>query len=405
MVFPTVMMKIIFCDDDQHTLMHYLPGPLAMVNKFLFILVISFTGVFQVRAQEPVKSDSTAKGKIIMKGLFQARYLFSSHKNIDLNGLHHPDGKAVYNDFDIKRARLQFTSKISDRTDVVLLLNLADFKTDPKNKVLENAYITYRLDNFINLKMGQFRPAFGLEDMYPVDVIKSMDYSNQYTAFGNNGWQSFQIGASIYGATHGEIPVKYELSVVNGNNRNQLMDNDNGKHFSTRVELGLQKSLKIKLGLNGGLATVLGSSVYASGVDLSGVVPLGKKWSLEIETEFKQGNNHTYYYALDSAKRVGGIGNYQMRGMYFLPNLRYAINYHRLSSLEFSCRYENFNNDFKHAANNQRQTITPMISAEFLKAYSARIQFGVNIDRYKRNIPGTTQYNNEMFIVQVQSRL
>lgn len=183
------------------------------------------------------------------------------------------------------------------------------------------------------------------------------------------------------------------------------MDNDNGKHFSTRVELGLQKSLKIKLGLNGGLATVLGSSVYASGVDLSGVVPLGKKWSLEIETEFKQGNNHTYYYGLDSAKRVGGVGNYQMRGLYLLPNLRYAINYHRLSSLEFSCRYENFDSDFKHAANNPRQTWTPMISAEFLKAYSARIQFGVNVDRYKRNVPGTTQYNNEMFIVQVQSRL
>ncbi|AMQ01771.1 Porin [Pedobacter cryoconitis] len=375
------------------------------MNKFLILVVLSLTGVFQIRAQEPVKQDSTAKGKITMRGLFQARYLFSGNKNIDLNGLHHLDGKAVYNDFDIKRARLQFTSKISDRTDVVLLLNLADFKTDPKNKVLENAYITYRLDNFINLKMGQFRPAFGLEDMYPVDVIKSMDYSNQYTAFGNNGWQSFQIGASIYGATHGEIPVKYELSVINGNNRNQLMDNDNGKHFSTRVELGLQKSLKIKLGLNGGLATVLGSNVYAAGVDLSGVVPLGKKWSLEIETEFKQGNNHTFYYGLDSAKRVGGVDNYQMHGLYFLPNLRYAINYHRLSSLEFSCRYENFNNDFKHAANNPRQTWTPMVSAEFLKAYSARIQFGVNIDRYKRNIPGTIQYNNEMFIVQVQSRL
>ncbi|MGY0038384.1 porin [Pedobacter sp. NJ-S-72] len=316
--------------------------------------------------------------------------------------MHHPDGKAIYNDFDIKRARLQFTSKISDRTDVVLLLNLADFKSDPKNKVLENAFITYRLDDYINLKMGQFRPAFGLEDMYPVDVIKSMDYSNQYTAFGNNGWQSFQIGASIYGATHGEVPVKYEFSIVNGNNRNQVMDNDNGKHFSSRVELGLQKSLNIKLGLNGGLATVAGSSVYASGVDLSGTIPLGKKWSLELETEFKQGNNHTNYFGLDSAKRIGGVGNYQMRGMYILPNIRYAINYHRLSSLEFSCRYENFDNDFKHASN-PRQTWTPMVSAEFLKAYNARIQVGVNIDRYKRNIPATTQYNNELFIIQVQS--
>lgn len=373
------------------------------MNKLLTSLIFFAISISLVCGQEIVKPDST-KAKITMKGLFQARYLFSGHKNIDLNGLHHPDGKAVYNDFDIKRARLQFTSKISDRTDVVLLLNLADFKSNPQNKVLENAYLTYRLDNYINFKMGQFRPAFGLEDMYPVDVIKSLDYSNQYTAFGNNGWQSFQIGASIYGATKGELPVKYEVSVVNGNNRNQVMDNDNGKHFSGRVEMGLQKSMKIKLGLNGGLASVNGASVFASGVDLSGVIPIAKKWTLEVETEFKQGNNHTLYYATDSAKRTGSVASYQMRGMYFLPNLRYAVNYHRLSSLELSCRYENFDLDFKHAGN-VRQTYTPMISAEFLKTYNARIQVGVNIDRYKRNIAATNQYNNEMFIIQVQSRL
>jgi len=367
------------------------------------ITLITCLGFFNSYAQEAVKTDSV-KVKITMKGLFQSRYSFSTHKDIDLNGLHHTDGKAVYNDFDIKRARLQFASKISDRTDVVLLLNLADFKSDPKNKVLENAYITYRLNQYINLKMGQFRPAFGLEDMYPVDVIKSMDYSNQYTAFGNNGWQSFQIGASLYGAVKSELPIKYEVSVVNGNNRNQVMDNDNGKHFSSRVELGLQKHLQIKLGLNGGLALVSGSRVYASGIDLSGIFPLAKKWSLEMETEVKQGNNHTLFYGLDSAKRIGSVAQYQMRGMYILPNLRYAINYHRLSSLEFSCRYEYFDNDFKHASN-ARQTWTPMVSAEFLKAYNARIQVGVNVDRYKRNVPATTQYNNELFIIQVQSRL
>jgi len=373
------------------------------MNRFLILLIPLFFGVLSGYCQETSKADSN-KVKITMKGLFQARYLFSSNKNIDLNGLHHTDGKAVYNDFDIKRARIQFASKISDRTEVVFLLNLADFKSDPANKVLENAYLTYRLDQHINVKMGQFRPAFGLEDMYPVDVIKSLDYSNQYTAFGTNGWQSFQIGASIYGGIDGSVPVKYEFSIVNGNSRNQTMDSDNGKHFSSRVELGLEKSKKIKLGLNGGMASVKGSRVYAAGVDLSGVVPICKKWTLEIETEFKQGNNHALYYGLDSAKRIGGVSGYQMRGMYFLPNLRYAINYHRLSSIEFSCRYENFDKDFKHASN-PRQTWTPMLSAEFLKAYSARIQVGVNIDRYRKSIPATTQYNNEMFIVQVQSRL
>jgi len=371
------------------------------MNRLLLLIIPLFCGAFSVSGQE--KPDST-KVKITMKGLFQARYLFSSHKNIDLNGLHHTDGKAIYNDFDIKRARIQFASKISDRTDVVMLLNLADFKSNPVNKVLENAFITYRLDKYINFRMGQFRPAFGLEDMYPVDVIKSLDFSNQYTAFGSNGWQSFQIGASVYGTVDGTVPVKYEFSIVNGNGRNQSVDADNGKHFSSRVELGLNKTRKIKLGLNGGLGTVSGSNVYAAGIDLAGIVPISKKWSLEIETEFKQGNNHALYYGLDSAKRIGGVSGYQMRGMYFLPNLRYAINYRRLSSLEFSCRYENFDQDFKHASN-PRQTWTPMVSAEFLKSYNARIQLGVNIDRYKKNVPLTTRYNNELFVLQVQSRL
>lgn len=349
-------------------------------------------------------TDST-KAKISIKGLFQARYLFSEHKSIDVNGMQHTDGKAVDNDFNIKRARLQFTSDISDRTQVVLLLNLADFESNPANKVLENAYITYRLTPYANVKMGQFRPAFGLEDMYPVDIITSLDYSNQYTAFGNNGWESFQIGASFYGATHGAVPVKYEFSVVNGNNRNQLMDADNGKHFSSRVELGLQKSLQIKLGLNGGLGNVSGNNIYATGVDLSGIIPLTKKWSIKIETEAKQGNNQVSYLTLDSAKRIGkSVGQYQMRGIYVLPNLRYAINYHRLSSLEVSCRYEYFDADFKHSGN-PRQTFTPMVSAEFLKSYNARIQLGVNIDHYKKNIPATTQYSNSIFILQVQSRL
>jgi hypothetical protein len=371
--------------------------------KILFLLIVLNAYSLVCCSQTGVVAD-TVKAKISIKGLFQARYSFSTHKDIDLNGLHHADGKATYNDFDIKRARIQFASKISDRTDVVLLLNLADFKSDPKNKVLENAFISYRLNPYLNAKLGQFRPAFGLEDMYPVDVIKSMDYSNQYTAFGNNGWQSFQIGASIFGALTGVIPVKYELTVVNGNNRNQIMDSDNGKHFSSRVELGLSKKLKIKLGLNGGYAMVSNSPVHALGIDFSATLPIAKKWSLELETEAKQANNHVLYYSLDSAARLAGTSKYQMRGFYILPNLRYAINYHRLSSLELSCRYELFDKDFKHPGS-ARQTLTPMVSAEFLKAYNARIQIGMNIDHYKSNKTGTTQYDNSIFLVQVQSRL
>ncbi len=372
--------------------------------KNLLLITLLVTAGFFVSPGQTLSVIDSPKVKISIKGLFQARYSFSSHKNIDVTGLHHIDGKATDNDFDIKRARLQFTSIISDRTTVVLLLNLADFKSEPKNKVLENAYISYRLSKLVNFKMGQFRPAFGLEDMYPVDVIKSMDYSNQYTVFGNNGWQSFQIGASVFGEVGGKVPFKYEVSVINGNNRNQIMDSDNGKHFLTRLETTLQKNINLKVGLNGGLGLVSDRRVYAAGLDLSATIPLANKWSLLFEVEAKQGNNHVLYGSLDSAVRDGSVNQYQMRGLYVLPNLRYAINYRRLSSIELSCRYEYFNKDFRHG-NSPRVTWTPMISAEFLKAYNARIQIGANIDVYSNNIPATNQYNNTQFIVQVQSRL
>ena len=182
------------------------------------------------------------------------------------------------------------------------------------------------------------------------------------------------------------------------------MDSDNGKHFSSRVELELVKSLKLKLGLNGGLASVAGDRAYASGVDVSATFPLGKKFSFEIETEAKQGNNHRLFNTLEASSRQGNLNQYLMRGLYFLPNLRYAINFKQLSSLEISCRYENFDEDFKHAGG-PRQTWTPMLSAEFLKTYNARVQLGINIDKYKYNVAGTNQYNNSLFILQVQSRL
>ncbi|WP_432222219.1 porin [Flavobacterium sp. TMP13] len=373
-----------------------------MKKTILFLLLLSF--VCKAQSPETKKDDTAAKLKITIKGLFQARYSFNNDKDIDLTGLHHTDSLAVYNGFDIKRARLLFASKISDRTEVVLLVNLADFKNDPKNKVLENAYLTYKLSNYINFKIGQFRPAFGLENMYSVDVIKSMDYSNQYSAFGSNGWQSFQIGASVYGTIKGEHTINYALSVVNGNNRNQVMDADNGKQFSSRMDLLLNKKYNLKAGLNGAIGSVYKSDVYAAGIDLSGVLPFSEKWSLLFEAEAKQGNNHVLFYKTPVANRIQNVSQYQMQGMYFLPDLRYDVNYHRLTSLEFSCRYEYFDPNFKNNSN-PRQTFTPMISAEFLKSYNARIQLGVIIDRYKKNSIETTQYSNEQFIIQIQSRL
>ncbi|WP_212000757.1 porin [Chitinophaga sp. HK235] len=344
--------------------------------------------------------------RVTLGGVFQARYTLSLKSNIDVNGVHQTDEEkeVVRNSFSIKRARLQVKAQVSDRFTASCLVNFADFASDPKGKVLENAFISYRWNDAVNFTVGQFRPSFGLEDLYPVDIIQSMDFSNQYYAFGNNGWQSFQVGVSMFGTFRkmARWPIKYAINVVNGNNRNQISDDDNGKLVSTRLEFGDMN--RLSLGLNGGFGAVRRYGVYALGIDFSGVIPLAEKLDLQLQTEFKQCTNHRLFYSLADSLRKGPLSDYQMNGVYVLPNFRYKINYHKLTSIEVSMRYEYFNEDFRHAGNARRSYI-PMISLAFLKDYGGRIQLGMQIDDYDKDIPGTKTHSSNLMIVQVQCRL
>ncbi|WP_306350961.1 porin [Flavobacterium sp. '19STA2R22 D10 B1'] len=376
----------------------------------LFILVLLLFNTITLFAQTELKTNDTIKKelpqpKFVFKGLFQARYLTGMSDDVDINGLHHSDQDAVNNSFDVKRARIQVKAIISDRTEVALLMNLADFKSDPKNKVLENAYLTYILNPYIKITAGQFRPTFGLENTYPIDIIKSMDFSNQYYEFGNNGWESFQIGVGISGKVKlKEMPFSYALTVFNGNGRNQNADKDNGKQYTGRFVFGLTQKNKINLGLNGGVGEVFDKKVYAVGIDATAEFKLQDNLFLEMQVEAKQATNHNMYFKMEPIDRLPQISKYQMRGFYVLPNLRYEIKSHRLTSVEFSCRYENFDTNYR-LESNVRQTWLPMLNFEFLKDYNARIQLGVQIDQYERNIVNTTTYNNKLFILQVQTRL
>ncbi|AQX06854.1 OprO/OprP family phosphate-selective porin [Elizabethkingia meningoseptica] len=360
-----------------------------------------------VKDSLPVKKQEVAEVKypqFQFKGLFQARYLVGMTKDVDVNGLHHSDHSGTSNSFMIKYMRVQMKAQISKRTEVVVLANLADFKNDPKSRVLENAYLKYTFNPKIAITVGQFRPWFGIEETYPVDIIKSLDWSNQYTEFGKLGWTSFQIGASIGGQVQlGKMPLQYAVSVVNGNGKNQVSDNDNGKQYSTRLVLGLSPKYNINLGLNGGIGEVFSKKVYAVGVDITGDFKFYPRWSLDMQLEAKQATNHVLYNSLAENVRTSNPDDYLVRGVYFLPNLRYEINHKNLSALELSCRYEYLDSNFRMDSN-PRQTITPMFGLEFLKNYGARIQLGVQIDRYKKQVENTNQYNNNLFIVQVQSR-
>jgi hypothetical protein len=374
----------------------------ALLLKIIFFFVMSFF----MNAQTAADKESDVKyPQFQFKGLLQARYLESTGEKVDVLGVHHSTGEVTQSSFDIKRMRVGLNTKLSEATEVVILVNLADFKSDPKSKVLENAYGKYTFSKYLALTGGQFRPAFGIEELVPVDIIKSFDFSNQYYEFGKNGWTSFQIGASATGAFDiGKIPVNYAVSVLNGNGKNQEKDNDNGKLYTTRWGFGLSKEHKINLGLNGGIGKRANQKVFALGIDITSDFKLTDRLTFDLQIEYKQGTNHNLYFSLPADARTSNVDDYQMRGIYFLPNLRYLVDYKKLTSLELSCRFESFDNNYK-VNSNVRQTYTPMLSLEFGKAYTGRIELGFEIDRFDKNIPDTSFYNDNLFLLQLQLRL
>ena len=380
-----------------------------MKKKLNLLLFIAFWVPVTVFSQDRQRTDSTTTKEIKypvfkVKGLFQSRYIVGLHDKVDVNGMHHETDKYTNNTFDVKRVRFSTAVAISEWAEVNVLLNLADFKSDPKNKVLENAYIQYKITEDFAVILGQFRPSFGLENTFPVDIVKSMDFSNQYYEFGSNGWESFQIGAGIIGTTHiSTLPVKYALTVFNGNGRNQNNDKDNGKQFAGRTVITLSKKNQFNLGLNGGYGKVFDEPVYAAGIDISGLFNLGRKFSLEFQAEAKQGTNHYRYFLIPVADRTVELKDYQVRGWYALPNLKYNVGKPRFNSIEISCRYEEMDLNYKRDSN-IRRTVLPMVGFEFLKNYNSRLQLGFQMDFYEKEISNTTTYNNKLFIMQIQSR-
>lgn len=375
------------------------------------ILIVLFVPFF-VNAQADVNQATLGPEEEVVKypqfqfkGLFQARFLGALSEGVDVLGMQHTTGEVTKTSFDIKRMRVGLNTKLSEATEVVILVNLADFKSDTQGKVLENAYAKYTFNKYFAVTGGQFRPAFGIEELVPVDIIKSFDFSNQYYEFGKNGWTSFQIGASATGSVDvGKIPISYAFSVLNGNGKNQEKDKDSGKLYSTRWVFGLSKSHKINLGLNGGMGKVFDQDVFALGADITSDFKLTDKFTFDLQIEYKQGTNSTMYFSLPATDRTLKADDYQMRGYYIMPNLRYLIDYKKLSSLEFSCRYESFDPSFR-LNSNLRQTYTPMVSLEFGKAYTGRIELGFQIDRYDKSIPDTSTYNANLLIIQFQCRL
>jgi hypothetical protein len=366
----------------------------------LAALFFSSSVLAQTTTIKKESKDSAKEKKIIISGMLLTRFTQSFNKEIDINGKYRMEEENYStSSFSLRRVRVGAKTQLTPRADAAVLLNFTDFIGNPSNKVLENAFIKYHFNSYLNVQVGQYRPYFGREDLYPEELLQALEWSNQYYALGANGWQSFQAGATVFGKLNVfKIPLSYYVGVFNGNGRNQPMDNDNGKLFPARLEIAVRP--KTKLGLNGGLGKDGEEKVWAFNFDIDHAEKLGERWELEIQSEYKKGINSSQFDT--SSEKNKAMSNYQLEGFYVLPNLKYNINSTQIKSLEFSCRYETLNCNIKRNGST-KQTWMPVISLQLADEYFLKLETGLIIDRY--SVASAKEHNGTRFVCQMQVRL
>ena len=125
----------------------------------LFALVLNIA----IFAQTDVKKDTISNYSKILRntsfsGLLQTRYLVSATKDVDVTGTNVTDkDKLVSNSFNLRRARFIVKSKINDRFDLGIMLNISEFNSsNVSGKVLEQAFVRYAHNKHLKIQLGQF---------------------------------------------------------------------------------------------------------------------------------------------------------------------------------------------------------------------------------------------------------
>ena len=372
-------------------------------RPFCWLMLLISVCCIHVQAQQRNLSADSSKAadkgekKFKMGALFVTEYKTSLSNNVDLQGQHYPDGAASHDGFFLRYIRLSSQYQLTNKLSASLLINLADFKNNPQTRVLENAYIQYAFSNYFILYAGQFRPFFGLEDMYPFEMRPSYVWSNQYDAFGKSGWQSFQLGVGLKGSLANKgIPLNYYASMVNGNGKNMNGDNDNHKTFTWRMEYAPLQY--VKAGINSGFSKHDQQWAKAIGIDVQAAIPLSPRWELDVETEYKKGTNLNAYDLSETPDKE--VKNFKMHGIYVTPGLRYFLNTNKTKALELNSRYEYF--EQLSTNENPKKSLSPVLGFMLTEKQSAKLSVGTVIDRYNKQIEGSQQWNANYFFVQFQ---
>lgn len=170
--------------------------------------------------------DKIAKALPKISGYAQVRYDFQ-------------DGDAGTSSFQLRRVRLSLSGDISPKLDYKFQAELKSFK-------LLDAYFSYKPYDELNLRAGQFKLPFTIENTdYSPTKIEFIDYPMALTylvgydeAIGNGDTikaNGRDLGLKLYGTFCDKI-IGYDIGVFNGRGLN-LADNNKSKDVVARLSI------------------------------------------------------------------------------------------------------------------------------------------------------------------------
>ena len=216
------------------------------------------------------------------------------------------------NSFDIRRVRLSLQGDIGSRIDYKLQ---AEFAYTPK---ILDAFVQWKPLNALNIKAGQYKLPFSIENPYSPLKLETADYSqavNELIPYANGGGGR-DIGISLWGGflkKEGYNLIDYNAGVFNGSGINNL-DNNKKKSFVGTLSVHPIKELTIA------------GSYYFGGITRNSLTEDAYRFSGGIRYE----NDRWIFRSEYIGGKTGTVrsgGYYAVGGFRFIPKLQGVLKY------------------------------------------------------------------------------
>ena len=216
------------------------------------------------------------------------------------------------NSFDIRRVRLSLQGNIIPSIDYKIQ---AEFAHTPQ---ILDAYIQWKPLNAINIKAGQYKLPFSIENPYSPLKLETADYSqavNELIPY-SNGAGGRDVGVSIWGGffkKKGYNLIDYTAGIFNGSGINNF-DNNKKKSFVGTLSLHPVKELTIA------------GSFYVGGITENDLTKDAYRFSGGLRYENPRWMVRAEYIGGKTGYLRSG-GYYAVTGYHFIPKLQGVLKY------------------------------------------------------------------------------